>query len=393
MNQGGRFDSRGVRETLRRCAVYLSLCTVAIAQPLLQIYGENTAMFTTADYSGGIVLFFAAVVLLLPPGVLAVIDIAVSILVPRYSRTVHGVCVALCVWGIVLLLGRDITTGVWIADLAASGVVAVTLAMLYMKLTVVQIWSAFLSPLALLVAFSFVMATSSVIAPPSLRAQDVSESAKKNEVNVVWFVFDEAPVFPLVSTNGEINERRFPGFARLAAMSTWYRNTTTTAQRTTEALPAMLSGVAPEFGKQPVLRDHPDNIFTLMYGGRELDVHEESTALCPPSACRARGEAVVESRVPFARFLMDALVVVGHKILPGGLREKLPPIDDNWGGFVADATPDFVPTSGDMAASVPDRDRFTHSGRVANFEATIERAAAATTPGFFFSHGLLPHRP
>ena len=393
MNQGGGFASRGVREALRRCAVYLSLCTIAVAQPLLQIYGDNTAMFTSADYSGAIVLLFAAVVLLVPPMVLALIDITVSVVIPRWSRAVHAGCVMLCLWGVVLLVGRAVTVGSWIGDLIVAGLVAAAATTMYLRLAVVRTWSAFLSPLAGVVAVSFVLATSSVISPPSLEAQQADGTARDNSVNVVWFVFDEAPVFPLVTTDGTINSSRFPGFARLASVSTWYRNATTTAQRTTEALPAMLTGVAPVYGKKPVLRDHPENVFTMSYGLRTLDVQEETTALCPASACRVRDAAAPDRRMPFSRFLSDAFVVIGHKILPRDLRRELPPIDENWGGFSSDKAPRFSPTASDLTAVIPERDAFTHAGRVANFEATIRRAAEATAPEFFFAHGLLPHRP
>ena len=66
----------------QRAAVYLSLTTVSVAQPLLQLYGNNLAVFTTARYSGLVVVAFALGVLLVPPVCLVAIDVVLSA-VPR----------------------------------------------------------------------------------------------------------------------------------------------------------------------------------------------------------------------------------------------------------------------------------------------------------------------
>lgn len=104
-------------------------------------------------------------------------------------------------------------------------------------------------------------------------------------ISVVWLVLDEAPLYALLKTNGEINAERFPGFAKLASLSTWYRNTLGTAQRTTEAVPAMLDGMWPTMRNYPYLVDHPVNLFTLANGHKALDVYQSITNLCPEKVC------------------------------------------------------------------------------------------------------------
>jgi hypothetical protein len=99
--------------------------------------------------------------------------------------------------------------------------------------------------------------------------------------SVVWLVLDELPLYALLKTDGTINEVRYPGFAKLASTSTWYRNTLATAQRTTEALPAMLTGKWPTIRDYPVLADHPINLFTLTRRHKKLDVYQSITSLCP----------------------------------------------------------------------------------------------------------------
>ncbi|MGA0118546.1 MAG: sulfatase-like hydrolase/transferase [Ilumatobacteraceae bacterium] len=103
--------------------------------------------------------------------------------------------------------------------------------------------------------------------------------------SVVWLVLDEAPLSVLLKTDGTINAQRFPGFAKLAATSTWYRNMLGTAQRTTEAVPALLDGKWPTIRNYPFLSDHPINLFTLANGYKKLDVYQSITNLCPPGVC------------------------------------------------------------------------------------------------------------
>lgn len=106
--------------------------------------------------------------------------------------------------------------------------------------------------------------------------------------SVVWLVLDEAPLYPLLRTDGTINSDRFPGFAQLASVSTWYRDTLTTAQRTTEAVPAILTGQWPSYKKYPFFGDHPQNLFTIAANKVELDVLQSVTSLCPEGLCPNR---------------------------------------------------------------------------------------------------------
>mgnify|MGYP000523515700 CR=1 FL=1 len=134
-------------------------------------------------------------------------------------------------------------------------------------------------------------------------AEPVSTSTA---TNVLFIVLDEAPLFPLLKTDGTINRDRYPGFASLADNSTWYRNMVGTAQRTTEAVPAILDGKWPTFKNYPYLKDHPNNLFTLLRGQKSLDIYQAVTHLCPKSACNnapPRDERKLLSQV---RALQDA---------------------------------------------------------------------------------------
>lgn len=123
---------------------------------------------------------------------------------------------------------------------------------------------------------------------PALTQSEARPDSASTEISVAWLVLDEAPLYALLNSRGDINERRFPGFAMLAKNSTWYRNTLGTAQRTTEAVPALLDGKWPTLRNYPVFKDHPVNLFSLTNGKKDLDVFQSVTRLCPPNVCPNR---------------------------------------------------------------------------------------------------------
>ena len=107
----------------------------------------------------------------------------------------------------------------------------------------------------------------------------------RTDVSVLWILLDEAPLWPLLRTDGSINARRFPGFASLAGASTWYRDTLSTAQWTYFAVPSILEGRYPTFTGDPTFKDRPNNLFTALAGSKAMDVREVVTTMCPRSAC------------------------------------------------------------------------------------------------------------
>jgi hypothetical protein len=181
----------------------------------------------------------------------------------------------------------------------------------------------------LCVAFTLVLLATSSHAAPTNATSRPSEGIADPNINVLMIVLDEAPLFPLLKTDGTINSDRYPGFASLAANSTWYRNMVGTAQRTTEALPSILDGRLPTFKNYPYLKDHPDNLFTAMRGKKKLDVFQAITHLCPKKACE-----------------------------------------------------NAQPTNGVRLFK-----------QIRQFNKTIQQAATATEPTLSFAHVLLPHRP
>ena len=102
---------------------------------------------------------------------------------------------------------------------------------------------------------------------------------------VVFVAFDEFPVTSLLDRRGDLDARRFPGFAAFARTSTWLEDTTTVADGTRWAAPALLTGLYPDRDRLPAWFDYRTNLFTLLARTHRVRAIEPVTRLCPPSLC------------------------------------------------------------------------------------------------------------
>lgn len=110
--------------------------------------------------------------------------------------------------------------------------------------------------------------------------------AATNRPPVVMIVLDEFPVADIMRPDGDIDGRRFPGFASLARGSTWFPNAHTVYDSTHEAVPAILDGRLPAPGRDASFRSHPRSIFTFMDRlGYRVRAREDATSVCPPRLC------------------------------------------------------------------------------------------------------------
>jgi Sulfatase len=210
---------------------------------------------------------------------------------------------------------------------------------------------------------------------------------------VVVIVFDELPATTIMSGDGTINADRYPGFAELAAVSTWFRNASSPHAHTPQAVPAVLTGKVTDGKDLPTYGDHPENLFTLL--GRDVPVHryEAVTDLCPPDICAP------PPRQPLRQALEDASIVYGHRILPRELRDGLPAIDRSWGAYGSDAdTTDDRPATGEeLTDALYEKWRAlgTEEKSIRGQARVLADSLGAITaePSVHMVHVSLPHRP
>ena len=196
------------------------------------------------------IVIFALFVTLVPPALLALAVWLAGKIRPVLGDALQLVFVGLLAAAILLppigdLLGGS-AVAVPVALLAGAG-----LAALYARAAPVRSFVTVISPapLLFLLLFLVVSPVSELVLPEGGAEAVAGESRSKTPV--VMVVFDELPATSLMDAKDRIDARRYPAFAALASDATWYRTATTVSGRTTEAVPAMLTGRKPREGDLP----------------------------------------------------------------------------------------------------------------------------------------------
>lgn len=344
------------------------LSAVALAQPLFDLLGENVEFFAVRGSTRWDVLAFGLGLTLVPPLLLLALVAAAGTVARRAATALQ----LLSVGALVALIGLQALRRIEAplpALLAVAACAGAAASLAYARVKAVRFGASVVgaAPPVFLALFLLVSPASRLVlgSSPEPRLGRVDA-----DTPVVVVVLDELPTISLVDERFRIDGVRYPSFARLAADATWFRNATTVHEWTTEAAPAILTGLYPKERELPLYLDHPDNLFTLLGGSHRLRVFESQTRLCPDELCR-------EGRTGFAgrmrSILADTSVVYPHLLLPEG---RLAPLGDAWMGFRReDGRPE----------AYTGRER-----QAASFAAALERG---TRPTLYFLHVLLPHHP
>ncbi len=164
--------------------------------------------------------------------------------------------------------------------------------------------------------------------------EEPAESAVRHPP-VVVLVLDEFPADDILGPNGRIDAARYPNFAELASISTWFPNGHTVYDSTFKAVPSILDGRMPRPRTTSDIRSHKPNVFHMMDGlGYDVFKVESASALCPPAICPEK-----------------------RTRRPGVLR------------------------------------RLAGGGRPARFRQWVGAIRRRSDPGFYFHHALMPHEP
>jgi hypothetical protein len=307
---------------------------MAIAQPILDLYGKNPTVFSAAKLSSFEVAAFVFIIVLIPALLATGIDRLTRYVGPKVNEASRLWMIA----GFSFLLG--IAVARWISidgNFGAFGlgfVFALVLPIAYDKRKAIREWSRWLSVLAVAVTASAILQLQPILFQSDGPASDAVIGNK--DVSVLKIVFDEFPLYALLSEDGSINEERYPGFAALANESTWYRNNVAESNFTHQAVPAVLASAIPQQEGGPFLTQYPKNIFTLFAGKTSVGGIEPVTSLCPKSVCQGSDETNALFEFDrFQRFMRDASYVYGQRVLPPALRRYVPSIEGTWGGFGA----------------------------------------------------------
>lgn len=203
---------------------------------------------------------------------------------------------------------------------------------------------------------------------------------------VVLIIFDEFCGVTLMDANREVNAARFPGFAELGATATWYRNATSVHPRTDHAVPAILSGTYPNRIVQPLAREYPQNLFSLLLPGRTYSpvVFEPYTRLYPIAELKGlKSETLYHDSA--ASFFGTIWLAYLQELLPDDQTLMLIDLPLAW--FNLRNPAEEWNKRGGLLMHMWDSDRIR---QVDHF---LECIVPRPQPALYFAHFCLPHYP
>ena len=351
----------------------------AVSQPLLAVAGDNPSMFTFADVQGWRLFAFALAVAVVPPVVLWVL-VLIAGAVGRRAGDVAFLAAA------AVLVGLAVVQWVKLAGFdqrVLVGAVAITVAGAFgwalMRLPAATTFTRYTAVLPAVAVASFVLSPTGDLlrGAPAALAGDGSGVAP-----VVFIMVDELPTLSILDGDRNVDAGRLPNLAEFAQDATWYRDFTTKAPKTLQAVPSMLTGREPVEDNSGLWTNHPDNLFDLLAPTHHLEAHETITQLCGYSTCEPTGTRSA-----------PGLGQVFREI--GGVwrqRVSLDPIGPpEIGQFEEEATPLGIEDRRSADGSVSDAERLLQ--RPDQVSDVLDSLAQPTGVSLHYLHLLLPHQP
>jgi hypothetical protein len=378
-----------LRVSASRGAQLLAASGFALAQPLFDLLGKNAEFFAVRGSTPGDIVLFALVVTFAPALALWLVELLVGVVSEAAAGVLHLVFLGFlgAVFGVQALKrsGVDGTTALIVGAVLIGVLIALATWLLPAARSFLTLLAA--APLVFLALFLLNTPVEELVFPNG--GAKAAAARVQASTPVVFLLFDEFPVIDLQQRNGAIDAARFPNFAKLAAGSTWFRNTSTLSASTTVAVPVILTGRKPVKGALPVYQDYPNNLFTLLGRRYRMKVTESQTRLCPARLCKRKSSAATAR---LSSLWSDTRIVYLHLIAPPALEDELPAIDESWGNFAASAP--AVPTGGPARLPKVDLKTF-YLSRVRDFKRFVAsfRAPGSGPPTLYFLHVLLPHTP
>jgi Sulfatase len=380
----------GQRQRLWAFLELFALVGFAIAQPTLDVLGKSPDFFIFRQADRAEILLLVLAVTVLPALGLWLVEQAAGLAGERARRAVHLLMVTGLLALLALEVGKNLTSLRGVALVAVAALAGVAGGLLYMNWSGLRLWLRYLAPAPIVFALVFLLASpvSKLVLPQSGGVVDANAPGVKirAEHPVVMLLLDEFPLTSLLDSKGQIDQRLYPNFAKLAGGSTWYRNATAVSGLTDFAVPAILNGQYPKENLPATAANYPDNLFTLLAKSYPVEAFQVVTQLCPAETCKATA-ATAPTAVGLRNTLRDSARVFKRVAWPRD-------VDENPTGAWLNATTTEKksrPAVGDADSKVlQEIDAGNESDQYRNFVASIQ---GSDQPTFYFLHSLMPHQP
>ncbi len=369
----------------------VSLFVLAISLPLLDLLGRNAEFFLAHASSRFDIALLGILLAVIIPLLFGLVIAAIF----RVHRTTGIVVLgtAIAILGTIFtirIIGLTPASALpaW-AELLVAGTVGVGIALAFHRYHQTRTFLRFAAVAPLLVLGLFLFGSSaSQLVFASDAVTELSHVSVEDPAQVVFILFDEFPVASIMDADGGIEEDVYPGFARLAQDSTWFRNAVTIEQQSEHSIPVIISGNPASHDKLPTAGDYPFTLFTLLSDTYDLHVFETVTDLCPEYACKNETRPTQPFRQRWGALADDIRVVSGHLFLPDDLSDDLPPIDTTWSNFSAQAGDNDAEIIRRFQELTYDADRRDPIEDVLTLAGT-----GADKPRLVFINALVPHVP
>lgn len=362
---------------------------LAIAQPLWSLLGDNPTYFVAHGARPRDIVLLVIAVTLVPVFALYV-PVQIARLVSSKAGTIAaGVAVALMLSLLVIGAVNSFDDAGALVFLACLALATAGLSMLYVRARPFRLFLLYLSPAPIVLAVLFLFASP---VQTLVFEGDPASLAASSDTSVVVVVFDELPLGALLTADGEVDRDRFPGFAELASVSTWYPAAQASSAWTNFAVPAILAGQQSDSSTPPVAGAYPRSLFTMLGSSHEMRVNERITSICPGNLCGENSElSDADARGSLTR---DTAIVALHQHLPDDLADRwLPSISNSWANF-GEQSPDIGPLDQD----VPALEEWAETRETLEFEprafsSFVDSISSDAPPTVWYQHEMLPHMP
>ena len=265
-----------------------TLCAFAIGQPILTALSGQAVYLHDQKFGLIEISLLLVTLFLLVPLCCVVLDRCIRLWSQRIRGWGSDSVLVLLTTLLLLSLIRPYATQWWAATQGSSGLIIIAVVFpcswgmvaLYRHLAGIRVWLTVASLGLVIFPAHFLWNYQQFFARQELMREQVEV---QNPIPVVLIVFDEFSGITLMNERGDVDESRFPQFARLAKHSTWYRNATTVSPRTDIAVPAILSGQYPVTSRSPLAADYPGNLLERLKASQlfEMAVFEPVSRLGP----------------------------------------------------------------------------------------------------------------
>lgn len=366
----------------RRLLELLALTAFALAQPVLDVTGRSPEFFVYRQPTIAQMLMLVSLVVLGPPLAMWLVELRLGMINQRAARAAHLTFVAVLLGILAVQVGKQLglLSGAPLGLVAA--VTGTGLAVLLTRVRGLRSVVAYAAPAPLVFAlvFGLTSASGALVRPHGWSR--TAAAVQASQPPIVFLFLDEFPLRALLDAEGDIDARLFPNFARLAAASSWYPDTTGVTGYTPFAAPAMLSGRWPRDMSAPSYLQHPQNLFTLLGDNYDVRAFETVAQLCPPTLC---SDVAPGRPTGLAPLLKDTLGVVRQIV------STTPSTTDETEQFVEAAEGDGEHSASSLSTTY----RFAEAAKNQpdRFTEFLVGLEPRPRPTLHFLHLLLPHSP